>query len=82
MAATKLKTQPCNSCSGTGRVPDWETGPVLRAERDKAGVLQKDVATHMGISETYVYDLESGRRPWTNELVAAYQKAVLDLQGS
>jgi transcriptional regulator with XRE-family HTH domain len=75
----KLKTQVCNSCGGIGTMPAEDVGAVLREEREKAGVSQKDVAGHMGISDTFLYDLEKGNRRWTNEYVAGYRKAVEEL---
>lgn len=77
--AAKLKTQPCSNCQGTGLLPADDVGPILRAEREKACLLQRDVADHMNISPTYIYDLETGRRPWTNELVAGYRTALVEL---
>ena len=77
--AAKLKVKDCAECNGTGTVPADDVGPVLREAREKAGLLQKDVADYMSISGTYLYDLEMGRRPWTNEQVASYQRAVEEL---
>ena len=79
MATTKLKMKNCSECAGTGTVPADDVGPVLREAREKAGLLQKDVAEYMGISPTYIFDLETGRRPWTNEQVGSYQRALVEL---
>lgn len=81
MATTKLKTQPCKACDGTGRLPADDVGPQLREERERLGIAQKDVAEAMGISGTYIIDLEKGSRRVTNELLAAYQKALEELKG-
>jgi transcriptional regulator with XRE-family HTH domain len=75
----KLTTKQCDNCGGTGTVPGDGTGEVLRAERERLGLFAKDVADIMGISDSYVYDLEKGNRPLTNDLVARYQTALQEL---
>lgn len=70
---TKLKTQPCSTCGGLGTLPAEGVGQVLREEREKAGITGVAMSEHMGISTTFLYDLEKGGRRWTNELLAAYQ---------
>lgn len=77
--ATKLKTQACHTCGGSGSVPADGVGQVLREEREKAGVNGKDVAATMSISDGYLYELERGSRRFTNELLAAYQRALKEL---
>lgn len=78
---TKLKTQACGSCGGTGSLPADDVGPVLRAEREKAGITREAVADAMSVSTSYLGDLEKGNRRWTNELLESYQRAVRELSG-
>ena len=75
----KLSTDPCAACGGLGTVPANDTGAVLRAERERAGVSGKVLADAMGISDTHLYDMEKGNRGWSNEQVAAYQQALGEL---
>lgn len=77
----KLKTQACPTCNGSGSVPADDVGSVLMAEREKAGVQRVDVAEKMGVSASYLRDLEQGNRRWTNELLSSYQKALEGLSG-
>jgi len=78
--ATKLKTQPCAGCAGTGVVPADDVGPVLRTEREKLGITGRAVADALSISDSYLFDLERGSRRWTTELVNSYQRALEELR--
>lgn len=73
---TKLKTQPCAGCSGSGVVPADDVGQVLRTEREKLGITGRAVADKLSISDSYLFDLERGSRRWTTELVNSYQSAL------
>ena len=73
---TKLKTQPCRTCAGQGTLPADNVGPILKEEREGLGITQVDMAGHMSISTTFLYDLERGNRRWTNELLASYQAGL------
>lgn len=79
--ALKLKTKPCDSCAGSGKVPGDGTGAQLRKERERLGITAAAVLRHMGISDTYIGDLEKDRRPWTGDLVGKYQAALAALNG-
>jgi len=78
--APKLKTQTCGACNGTGTLPSDDAGPLLKAEREKAGVQAKDIAEALNVSPSYLHDLERGNRRWTNELVESYMKALEKLR--
>ena len=73
---TKLKTQPCHACEGSGKIPADDVGTVLREEREAIDITQGAVADVLNISQTYLRDLETNRRRWTNELVTSYQQAL------
>ena len=46
-------------------VPDWETvGSLVRTRRIKSGLSLRSMSTYMGVSPTYVSDLERGLRAW------------------
>lgn len=72
-----MKKIPCKKCQGTGRIPDPDsTGRELRKRREKAGLARWELANRMNLSQTYVYLLETGRKPWSEKLVDAYLWAV------
>lgn len=77
---TKLKTQACHTCGGSGKLPADDVGQVLLAEREKAGITRVDLAAAMSISQEYLRDLERGNRRWTNELLASYQSKLEGLR--
>lgn len=53
-----------------------ETGMKIRMHRYSKGVTMEEAARRMGISDSYLCDLELGRRHWSEELVHRYQEAV------
>lgn len=54
-------------------------GHDLRAEREKVGFSQKEVAGAMDISPKYLSDLENGKRPWRAALVVRFAAALKSL---
>lgn len=60
-------------------MPADDVGPVLKARREEKGIKAVTMATHVGISETYIYDLEKGHRRWTNEFVEKYLEGLEEL---
>lgn len=77
--ATAINYEPCEKCGGTGKLPDGQTGAVLRKERERAHVDIGAVAGLMDYSAAYISDLERGNRNWSNELVEKYRRAVKEL---
>lgn len=77
----KLKTQACGTCNGVGVVPADDVGPVLRTEREKAGVTRSALAEAIGISASYLRDLEEGYKRWSNEMLESYQRWLRELAG-
>ncbi len=63
----------CPQCGGDGIIPK---GSSLRVERKKARKGLTETAERMGISNTYLCDLEHGRRGWSPELVDKFRKAL------
>lgn len=55
---------------------DKTTGLRLKKLRKKLKVRAKNVAESMDIQRSFLCDLEAGRRRWTQERVAAFEKAV------
>lgn len=68
------RTEDCAYCRH--EVNHVSLGHDLLAEREMAGLSQKEVAYAMGITPTYVCDLEKGKRPWRAALVAKYLAAI------
>jgi predicted transcriptional regulator len=64
----------CSFCAH--EVDHRALGHDLRAEREKMGMSQAEVARAMGTSATYVCDLEQGKRNWTASTVNKYLAAV------
>lgn len=57
---------------------DTETGLKMRALREKCGLSLRTVAKRMGFkSAQYISDLERGRRPWSESLIARFKKECL-----
>ncbi len=52
------------------------TAEVVRAARRELAVQQKAMASEMGISQSYLYDLEKGTRAWSMELFNRAKEAL------
>lgn len=55
------------------------TRETLREMVDRrigAGISIRDFAARMGISRSYLFDLEQGNRPFSPELLARYRKGL------
>jgi transcriptional regulator with XRE-family HTH domain len=52
------------------------TGERLRKKREERGLKAYWVADRMGIDNTLLSMLEHGRRNWTPDLIAAYEKVI------
>lgn len=66
-------SKPCPRCNGTGKTI---TGLEARNWREHAGLTLSQVSKNMGISLTYLSDLEHDRRPWNHKLIAKLHKAA------
>ncbi len=69
----RWRTARCNRCGQDRRLV---SGAWLRAVRERAGVPRRDVATRMGVSVTYVWDLEHDVRDASMGLAMRYLEAV------
>lgn len=72
----KLKTKQCTYCAGKGQLPADNTGMLLMEMRLEKEMTPTEMAAALGISGSYLYDLERDRRNWTNDLVERYQAAL------
>lgn len=66
----KKKTTACHCCSGSGREQDdAEIGKRFAAIRKSNGMSLREAARRMGISHTYLSQLEQGHRRWSRRLI-------------
>lgn len=63
----------CETCGGTGEKADPE---ALRIQRELAGLAQGEVARRMGLHQSYLSDLEQGRRDWNSSLLTRFTAAL------
>lgn len=72
-----MKLTKCPTCSGSGKIPDRKAqADDLRKQRVRRGVSLRFVADKLGISAPYLSDLERGNRAWSDEMIAAFKKAL------
>ena len=57
------------------------TGRAVRALRKKKGVAIKDVATETGMTQSLLYMMERGIRPWNERKFKAVIQALKKLSG-
>lgn len=62
----------CKTCGGTG---EKITAVQMLTLRQVSGLSQKDCAAAMGISASYLSDLEKGKRDWNTDLFERAKKA-------
>ena len=61
------------------RVDSQATGLLLRSVREKLKIEQKTLAIEMGFSQSYIADLELGRRGMTRELFEKFRTSLKQL---
>lgn len=52
------------------------TGQWLKAQRIKRGITLTSMASHMGYTSAYIWDLERGNRKFHPRLIAKYLKGL------
>lgn len=71
------QTMPCHCCHGTGLEFDSRNvGLEMRALRMLRRKTMKIIARKMKVTESYICELEHGRRNWTRFLIKEYMKAL------
>lgn len=73
---TNLEIITCTCCGGIGTLPGPTTGKALKRERKERGVSFNHLLEHFPYSRTYLSDLETDKRPFSNKLVTQYQEAI------
>lgn len=66
----------CPLCKGKGVRPLAHTGTAMREWREAQGVPMADVARRMGVTRSYVCNLEQDRTAWSRDALGAYIAAV------
>jgi predicted transcriptional regulator len=68
---------PCPKCAGSGHVLDPRAvGQRWRQIRTAQGISLREMARKAGYSAVYLSDLERGRRNWTAQTMAHYERAL------
>lgn len=72
-----MSKKNCPHCNGTGKVTDHAAlGAKLQRRRINAGLTLREVSKAMGISLSYLSDMEHGRKAWTVTKVEFYKRAI------
>jgi len=70
-----LRQERCARCGGKGSIAYIE-GTALRIQRMSRQVSLRRLGTAMGLTASYLHDLEHNRRPCKLELAQRYLKAL------
>lgn len=83
MKRNEIPIVQCLACGGRGATPSDKVGEILRKEREERDVprISKTepsigLAHNMGLSESYILDLEGGKRPLSWALIDRYREAI------
>lgn len=60
----------------TKRERNQKTGERLKKLRESRGVMQNFIADKLGISKSFLSDLEAGNRNWSPLLVRKYENLI------
>lgn len=82
-ASIRTRTLPCRHCGSARKEYDARAvGAYLRKERRVRNVGLREIAKPLGVSPSYVSDLELGRREWSRELVRRFAEALFAIRPS
>jgi transcriptional regulator with XRE-family HTH domain len=71
------KTKACHCCDGTGQETDnVKLGRALSGLRLRKQITLRAFARELGISHTYLWQLENGKRNWPAHLLKNYREAL------
>jgi ribosome-binding protein aMBF1 (putative translation factor) len=71
------KKIPCERCLGTGVEPDnKDIGSFFRSRRERANLSLRALAEKLGISPSFLSQLERGDRRWTRDVVRKCDEAI------
>lgn len=61
--------KPCPTCWGTGKIPNHAAlGKRARRVRQNRGLSLKEMALRLGVTDSYLSYLETGKRRWSREM--------------
>lgn len=67
----------CHKCGGTGKIQDDKIlGASLKKQRESKALSLREVGRRMKLSQSYICDLEHGRRIWSADLEKRYVSAL------
>lgn len=67
----------CLHCNGTGVEPDHQNiGAGLRTLRQSCDLTLRQMAETIGVSHSFLSQLENGRRAWKRSVKKRYEEAV------
>lgn len=73
----ELPMKRCPTCKGVGRITDRAAVAAdLRVARRDIGVSLRTMAGNLGITPTYLSDLERGNRLISDRLIASYTELL------
>jgi transcriptional regulator with XRE-family HTH domain len=71
------RPQQCHCCNGSGVEKNHKTlGQSMRNSRIKAGLSLRKMAKKIGISFSFLAQLERGNRHWTQDVEYKFLKAL------
>jgi hypothetical protein len=74
-----MSNKSCHCCQGTGKERDRiKHGRALSGLRLRAGISLRGMARTMGISHTYLWQMERGLRNWPGNVEAKYHFCLKD----
>lgn len=73
----KVGAKACHCCDGSGTETDnLKLGRALSGLRLRQQISLRGMARELGISHTYLWQLENGRRNWPANLIKNYRNAL------
>lgn len=61
-----MKDKPCHCCHGSGaEVDEKKASAMLKKLRVRAGIGLREMARRIGVSHSFLSQLEGGRRKWS-----------------
>ncbi len=76
------RAEKCHRCGGSGKEPNnLDIGKRARKERILLGLSLREAAAEIDTNQSYICDLELGRRPWQGPKARRYLEALGISQG-
>ena len=70
-------SEKCHRCGGSGKEPDWRPlGKRARKERLRREITVRGVARLLGVSPSFISDIERGNRSWQGPKARRYLKML------